>query len=100
REAGIGIDRLVAIVEQGEQGVEHDRLRARCDDHLPRIYADPAPLFQVERERLAELDHTRRRRVMGLAALQGRYTGRDDRRRRVEVGFADLDTPPAIVAAG
>src|SRR5207302_2576844 len=70
RKAGIRIDRLVAIVEQGEQGVEHDRLRARCDDHLPRIYADPATLFQVKRDRLAELDHARRRRVMGLAALR------------------------------
>ena len=35
---------------------------------------------------------------MSLAALQGRNTGRDDRRGRVEVGFADLkvDDVPSL----
>ena len=89
-EAGVGIDRLVAILEESQQGVEHDRLRARGDDHLPRIGSDAAPLLQIKRDRFTQLDHARRLGVMGLASFERRDTGRDDRRRRVEVRLADL----------
>src|SRR6266511_2034814 len=89
-EARIGIDGLVALLEQREERVEHDRLRTGRDDDLPRIDAQSAVLAEPPRDGLAQLDHPRGGRVVRLAALERGDARRDDRRRRVEVRLADL----------
>ena len=88
--AGVRVDRFIARVEQGEQCVEHDWLRARRDDDLRRIDGEAAPRPQICGDRVAELDDTGGWRVVRLAPLERRDAGRDHRGRRVEVRLADL----------
>ena len=55
RKAGVGIEDLVARVDQGQDREEHDRLTARGDHHVRRVDVQAAPAFQVARDRLAQL---------------------------------------------
>ena len=50
----------------------------------------PAPLTQIPRDRLAQLDHTCGRGVVRLSSLKRGDTRRDDRRRRIEIRLTDL----------
>ena len=54
REAGVRVDDLVALLDQGEHRVEHDRLGARRDDDLVGRRLDPLPALHVGGDRLAQ----------------------------------------------
>ena len=99
REARVRVDDLVAIVDQREHGVEHDRLRAGRDDHLLGRGLDPLPALHVGHDRLAQRRDAGGGRVVRRALVQQRPgRGLGDVARRVEVGLADLQVDH--VAAG
>ena len=56
REAGVGVDDLVALVDQGEHGEEHDRLGAGRDDHLVRRRPIPSSAARRRRSPRAAAD--------------------------------------------
>ena len=91
REAGVGVDDLVALVDEGEHGVEHDRLGAGRDDHLLRGGLDPLPAHDVGGDGGSERsDASCRRVVRHLLVEQGVARGLADVARGVEVGLTDL----------
>ena len=99
REARVRVDDLVAVVDQGEHGVEHDRLCARRDDHLLGRGLDPLPALHVGDDRLAQRRDAGGGRVVRRSLVQQRpRRGLGDVARRVEVGLADLQVDH--VAAG
>ena len=87
----VGVDDLVALVDQGEHRVEHDRLGARRDDHLLRRRVDPLPALHVGGDRLAQGGDAGGGRVVGQPLIQ-HASGRRlaDVAGRVEVRLADL----------
>ena len=99
REARVRVDDLVAVIDQREHGVEHDRLCARRDDHLLGRGLDPLPALHVGDDRLAQRQDAGGGRVVRRSLVQERARRRlGDVARRVEVGLADLQVDH--VAAG
>ena len=96
REAGIGVDDLVAFFGQRGDGVEHDRLAAGNDDHLFRRDLDVARARDVIGDRLAEFGQARRWAVVRPALVQGVAAGFDDVGGRVEIGLADFQVNNAL----
>jgi len=87
---GLGIDDLVALLAEGEDPEEHDRLGSRGDDDpVGRVVWPPCPL-EVVAHGFTELGEARRGDVMRVPAVQGVHGGLDDVGGRVEVRLADL----------
>jgi hypothetical protein len=91
REAGIGIEDLVAFVHEGEDHEEHDRLGAGRDHHHLGRRAHAAPPRRVLCDRLPQLGQAGGRTVVRGPAAKGGDGGFGDMAGRVEVGLADLE---------
>ena len=95
REAGVRVDHLVARADQRQDDEEHDRLAAGRDDDPLRTDVDAARAADVVGNRLAQLGNSGGRGVVRLSGPQRLDARLDDVRRRVEVGFADLQMDDA-----
>ncbi len=88
--AGIGEDHLVARIGQREHGEEDDRFAARDHHHFVGRNMHAARRGDLARDGLAQFRHSGRRVVVRVAVMQCIHGGIDDVRRRIEIGFADL----------
>ena len=96
REAGIGIDDLIAFIDQREHGEEDDRLAAGNDDHFVGRDLDAARLGDVIGNGLPQLGQSRRGAVVGVALLQRFDAGSYDVGGSIEVGLADFEVDDVL----
>ena len=94
--AGIGIDDLIALVDQREDCEEDDGLAPGDDHHFIARYFHASGPAHVFGERLPQIRQTGGRTVMGPALSQGVHSGLYDVRRRVEIRFTDLQMDDAF----
>ena len=90
REARIGVDDLVALVDQRQKRIEHDGLRTRRHDYVGGVDVEAAPDRGVTCDGLAQNRQAERRRVVRKAVVEGLLGRVADVDRSVEIGLADL----------
>ena len=89
--AGVGIDDLVAGLEQGEHGQKEDRFGAGGDDDLLGGEVDASAAAGVVGDGLAQGRDAGGGVVAGLAVGDGAHAGHGDVGVGVKVGLADLE---------
>ena len=90
REAWVGIDDLVAGVNQSGDTPVDDRFGTRYDYYFIWRYRKAPALLDVVGDHLAKLRITRAGPIMGPARVESFTRGIDDMLRSVKVGLADL----------
>jgi hypothetical protein len=94
-EAGIGIDDLVPLAGEGHDRVIEEGLPSGAYHYLLGAIVSPAAATEKLAAGLTQVEHARRRAVVGKPAC-GAFEGLlDDRGRRQEVGVPDLQVDDA-----
>src|SRR5262249_25137297 len=97
-EAGIGIENLVAGLDQRHHGQRKSHLTARSDEHFFRRDVELARALQISADSLAQCKKASRRAIAVPARSHRTAHGVDNRRGRMKVRFAELemDDGPAL----
>src|SRR5450756_946830 len=96
---GIGVDGLIAVLEQGHTRRVDDVLGPRADQHLFSRDWDATGPADVLRDRLAEVHTSHGGRVVRVVLLDRPDAGLLDVLGGIEVGFADLHIDHALALA-